>query len=467
MLHDDVVPRLTPTSVRGLLKHLLYIRETWVKTHLSDDLNAITERAYHVWPTRLRGSFTLLKKKSADSARRLKKSCRKRIKGQEKLLVKSSASDVSIDTSSNVSTKAYTTYEETSDADANSSDEGVDVEGDLFFDPLDDPLNESDDESSVRHGHNASTDDNEGCDIDWVPFDEPPLEPNDDHQPTKPADYQGSGKTLPPISDKNSQKQSRSDGDATPPQILEELPLPRMFIPGRIVHIYTHRGGYKAGECWYRQLSIWSFATSHKPHHTFVVVVIIVSHSAFVPRKFRSLRRISMAGNMLSDHMAKSYYEGLLEVKAIRSAKQDLPHWVGFADDATCACCASLFTWASTSNTEAQAARDKHNCRACGGLVCEPCSKKRVPIPAIGITAPVRVCDRCYNGWGTLYGDVVDCVDEDEGASMEESVTCSVALPAYGQSAKKSNADKNVITPNSRRSAVVDELASRIPSITS
>ena len=99
--------------------------------------------------------------------------------------------------------------------------------------------------------------------------------------------------------------------------------------------------------------------------------------------------------------------------------------------------------------------------------MCEPCSKKRVPIPAIGITAPVRVCDRCYNGWGTLYGDVVDCVDEDEGASMEESVSCSVALPAYGQSAKKSNADKNVITPNSRRSAVVDELASRIPSITS
>jgi len=114
----------------------------------------------------------------------------------------------------------------------------------------------------------------------------------------------------------------------------------------------------------------------------------------------------SKAGNMLSDHMAKAYYEGLLEVKAVRAAKQDLPHWVGFADDCTCACCASLFTWASTSNSEAQAARDKHNCRACGGLVCDPCSKKRIPIPAIGITAPVRVCDRCYNGWGAMYGDL-------------------------------------------------------------
>ena len=42
-----------------------------------------------------------------------------------------------------------------------------------------------------------------------------------------------------------------------------------------------------------------------------------------------------MAGNMLSDHMARAYYEGILEVKAIRAAKQDLPQWVGFADDCT------------------------------------------------------------------------------------------------------------------------------------
>jgi hypothetical protein len=45
VLHDDVIPRLTPTSIRALLKHLLYIRETWVKAHLTDDLMAITERA--------------------------------------------------------------------------------------------------------------------------------------------------------------------------------------------------------------------------------------------------------------------------------------------------------------------------------------------------------------------------------------------------------------------------------------
>ncbi|KAL9187576.1 hypothetical protein ACHAXT_001679 [Thalassiosira profunda] len=416
VMHDDVVPRLTPTSVRGLLKHLLYVRETWVKTHLSDDLNAITERAYHVWPTRLRGSFTLLKKKGVASAKRLKKSYKKRVQGQPSS-VKGDQHEEDCSPGapeeSCVADVAGAEYEDMSDTDTNVSvDEGVQVEGDLFFDPLDDPLNESDDESSVGGLllQNTATADG-ACDTEWVPFDEPPMESSPDLGET--SEVAQGGTALPQI-DENDQ----SPGSDTTPQILEEMPLPRMFIPGRIVHIYTHRGGYKA---------------------------------AFVPRKFRSLRRISMAGNMLSDHMAKSYYEGLLEVKSVRAAKQELPPWVGFADDCTCACCASLFTWASTSNTEAQAARDKHNCRACGGLVCDPCSKKRVPIPAIGITVPVRVCDRCYNGWGTLYADL----PSDDEAGSQEVAEASRKL------------DKSKGSGNTRRSAVVDELASRIPSIAS
>ena len=109
------------------------------------------------------------------------------------------------------------------------------------------------------------------------------------------------------------------------------------------------------------------------------------------------------------------------------------------------ACCASLFTWASTSNTEAQAARDKHNCRSCGGLVCNPCSKNKIPIPSIGITQSVRVCDRCYNGWGSLYSsmksdkNVADCEHK-----------------RYGNKSSREH---------SRRSRVVDELASRLPTI--
>lgn len=54
--------------------------------------------------------------------------------------------------------------------------------------------------------------------------------------------------------------------------------------------------------------------------------------AAFVPRTFRELRRISLAGNMLSDHTTKVYYEGLLEVKSIRKAQEDLPEWTSFAE---------------------------------------------------------------------------------------------------------------------------------------
>lgn len=111
-------------------------------------------------------------------------------------------------------------------------------------------------------------------------------------------------------------------------------------------------------------------------------------------------------------------------------------------------CCASLFTWASTSHTEAQAARDKHNCRACGCLVCGPCSKRRIPIPTVGISSPVRVCDRCYNGWGSLHEHI-----EADGTTD---------INFYTQHTKR-----GVNKPIPRRSVVVDELASRIPSISS
>jgi len=74
VLHDDVIPRLTPTSIRALLKHLLYIRETWVKAHLADDLIAITERARTAWAPRLRNGFTLMstKKPSLKMYKKLK-----------------------------------------------------------------------------------------------------------------------------------------------------------------------------------------------------------------------------------------------------------------------------------------------------------------------------------------------------------------------------------------------------------
>ncbi len=219
--------------MRGLLKHLLYIRETWVKTHLSDDLNAITERAYHVWPNRLRGSFTLLKKKGVASAKRLKKSCEKRIQGKAMKssglapeLLKETTDEQLRSTCDgyydrNKSTTC-TNEDQSDEGTSLSSDDGLDVDGDLFYDPTD-PLNESDDESCVCDQPRMSS--GRGCDNDWVPFDEPPIELNTNEASTD-TNIRENGTS----SQIHQEDQSNIDCDAQP-QLLEELPLPRMFIP--------------------------------------------------------------------------------------------------------------------------------------------------------------------------------------------------------------------------------------------
>jgi len=90
VLHDDVVPRLTPTSCRGLLKHLLHIRETWVKAHLEDDLLAIGERASLAWAPRWRSGFTLTSASKVSlrrSSRLIKRVGKKMIKSGTKQIV--------------------------------------------------------------------------------------------------------------------------------------------------------------------------------------------------------------------------------------------------------------------------------------------------------------------------------------------------------------------------------------------
>lgn len=196
--------------------------------------------------------------------------------------------------------------------------------------------------------------------------------------------------------------------------VLEEMPLPRMFAPGNIVHLYSHRGVFMA---------------------------------AYVPRAFRELRRISLAGNMLTDHTTKAYYESLLEVRTVRTAEEEPPRWTAFDEDDTCSCCASRFTWASTSDSEAQQARDKHNCRSCGTLVCNPCSENRIPLPSVGLQVPVRVCDRCYNDIG--------------GVLTQPSPMTNSILDECGHDERKKSVDRPE-RQRERRSLVVDDLAARI-----
>ena len=109
-------------------------------------------------------------------------------------------------------------------------------------------------------------------------------------------------------------------------------------------------------------------------------------------------------------------------------------------------CCASRFTWASTSDNEAQEARDKHNCRSCGTLVCHPCSQNRVPLPSIGLHVSVRVCDRCYNDTGgALFGS--ETIGRTTNFDTLELGDCHRVIPERQRP---------------RRSAVVDDLSAQI-----
>ena len=123
-------------------------------------------------------------------------------------------------------------------------------------------------------------------------------------------------------------------------------------------------------------------------------------------------------------------------------------------------CCASRFTWASTSNSKAQEARDKHNCRSCGALVCDSCAKNRMPISSIGLEIPVRVCDRCYNNIGGF-----------SFAATSKQPTCLFVEDASpSKSFEKVNGyfdnDQRPERFRTKRSTVVDDLASRITAST-
>ncbi len=60
-------------------------------------------------------------------------------------------------------------------------------------------------------------------------------------------------------------------------------------------------------------------------------------------------------------------------------------HWVPDASCAQCQRCDQAFgTWVR-----------KHHCRCCGRIFCNACTQRRMPLPALGMVAPVRVCDEC------------------------------------------------------------------------
>jgi len=457
VLHDDVFPRLTPTSCRGLLKHLLHIRETWVKAHIEEDIRAVCDRAKTAWAPRFR------------SATSIKKYCKKQIlKGKSKLIsVKTDTirihSEEAVGSNNQGIHDSVSRNDNSDHAEIESLTSDPSEWGEKFFVPTtkvsmtnsNEEINEEVDNKSTRkpddcraqllleflvEGDNqteglvidgeeffeageslvGSCDDGSESKCDEC-FSDPKCEqPDDGSQQTSDSwflDIHGSESSPP----RNSIGNMNENGPAA--VVLDESELPRMFIPGKVIHIYSHRGVYRA---------------------------------AYVPRTFKELRRISLAGNMLSNHTAKSYFEGLLEVQTARISRESPTRWTAYDEDDTCCCCASRFTWASTSNSFAQEARDKHNCRSCGGLICDPCSKNRVPIPSIGLTVPVRVCDRCYNDIMGGVSAVSSSMTSSLLAVVENKRILSDCSPASVLTEEKEKPERR----RQKRSVVVDDLVS-------
>ncbi len=156
------------------------------------------------------------------------------------------------------------------------------------------------------------------------------------------------------------------DADLTSMVVVDEEVLPELWLPGRIIHIYLHKGRY---------------------------------HGAEVTRTFPDLRRIEVQGNMFEDHRSKNLLDALLEVRAVRHSLNSPPDWVPFNHASVCYCCQNSFTWHSTFRGNAQEYRDRYNCKHCGNVVCGPCSHQRRAIPKYGLLFAERICDHClYKG---------------------------------------------------------------------
>jgi len=260
ILHDDVVPRLTPTSIRNLLKHLMLVKQTWVDQHFEHDLTSVFDRARKVWAPRFRGSFMLPRRDTnlKESDQRYQQKSGKIMDFEEKFLRTESSADETL---------------------LESSDEEIEDRIHEQICPINNKKGTAD-SSKKLSSHLTPADSemkssNASC--------------SEQYEPTSTLD------NVTPL-----------DGvDVSDLLVLNETPLPRMYVPGRIVHIYSESGAYKA---------------------------------TFVPRSFKAIRRISLAGNMLTDHTAKAYYEALLEVKSVREACEkgmQCPKWASYEDSSS------------------------------------------------------------------------------------------------------------------------------------
>ncbi|CAB1111040.1 unnamed protein product [Ectocarpus sp. CCAP 1310/34] len=468
VLHDDVVPRITPHAVRALLKDLLCTKEGWVK-HLYNDWDAVVGRAKGLWAPRWRmASVAAVQQASGatdstaivpagDTDEEEKASTVKSDGVGAAAAAAAAAASPSLRKTSPLEggdgaapvdggdewggrgspTEVVVAKEDvaaaTGSGEETNAGEAVQAKGGRWqrgrwssvdVRSVQSRLSRIVDDTSARIRSNIVKQDPDSAAMP------PPV-------PPRPAASNNDTNTLPSSSGtggrdpagvlvpgKDDDGAGASGGDPVvvgsggagseeeEAEVVEELPLPDL-----------QRGVYRATE---------------------------------VPRDHDTLRTIPMYGNMLADHASiakslrkheevhpafgtgaksrmtkadmlctlaaracpspfslfalamvllfrpnhpKRYFDALEEIAAVRAAEakgEFMPEWVPFSESEVCQLCKADFSWASTSKSER--ARDKHNCRMCGLLVCDPCSDHRKPLPRVGVLEACRVCDRCFYG---------------------------------------------------------------------
>jgi len=344
ILHDDVVPRITPRGLRGLVNDIVAADKgnEW-QPQLKEDLHALTERVRSIWAPRKRSGRKLNALVAAEQAEEtLIKAIEDTVKTPDEKEVGGSLAKRQDEgaESDNPEETSEVKNAEAKDAEMKDSRENG----------SEDAMEEDGDEKGFKDAPTATDAATEGDGVDSRELGKA----SESAMETALAKAEG---------DNSSLGRTQSDEGV----IVARPVMPEVYVPGDVLHIYSWRGVYRA---------------------------------AWVPFDFVDLSYIKPLPNMLKDHAADNVWEALREVCAVRHAQEVPPAWVPFENARVCSCCEAVFTWASTLRSKAQEARDKHNCRACGRLVCAPCSSNRVSLPKFGLLEPSRVCDRCFY---TLY----------------------------------------------------------------